>query len=86
MRYFSRIGWIFGLSNFYWNTTVVIFKCIQFYEHNGILIQMWLKLISISLIENQSAAFQKMAYRLFYANPMSEPMMSQFADTQDVNR
>ena len=28
MRYFSRIGWIFGLGNFYWNTTVVIFKCI----------------------------------------------------------
>ena len=54
-----------------------IFKCIFLNENNEIPIQISLKLVPSSPIDNKPALFQVMAWRLTGDKPLPEPMMTQ---------
>ena len=55
-----------------------IFKCIFLNESDRILIQISLKFVSRSPIDNKPALVQVMACRLFGAKPLPESMLTQF--------
>ena len=55
-----------------------IFKWIFLNEKDRILIQVSLKFVSRSPIDNKPALVQVMAWCLFNAKSLSEPVMSQF--------
>ena len=55
-----------------------IFKCIFLNESDKILIQISLKFVSRSPIDNKPALVQVMACRLFGAKPSPESMLTQF--------
>ena len=57
-----------------------IFKCIFIQENGKILIQISLKLIPRSPIDNKSALVQVMAWRRTGDKLLPEPMMTQFTD------
>ena len=57
-----------------------IFKCIFLNENGTILIQISLKFVPKSLIDNKPVLIQVMAWRLFGAKPLPEPMMTMFTD------
>ena len=57
------------------------FKCIFFNEDDVILIQISLKLVPRSPIDNKPALVQVMAWRQTGAKPLSEPMLTHFTDT-----
>ena len=57
-----------------------IFKCILLYENDNIPIQLSLKLVPRSPIDNESALVQVMAWRWTGDKPLPEPMMTQFTD------
>ena len=57
-----------------------IFKCIFLNENDRIQIQISLKFIPMSLIDNKSAVVQAMAWRRIGDKPLSELMMTQFTD------
>ena len=57
-----------------------IFKWIFLNENGRILIQISLKLIPKSPIDNKSALVQAMAWRRRGDKPLPEPMMTQFTD------
>ena len=59
---------------------VDIFKCIFLNESDKILIQISLKLVSRSPIDNKPALVQVMVWRWTGDKPLSEPMMAQFTD------
>ena len=56
------------------------FKCIFLNENDRILIQISLKFVPKSAINNKPALAQVMAWRLFAAKPLPEPMLTQFTD------
>ena len=58
-----------------------IFKCIFLNENDKIIIQISLKLVPRSPIENKSALVQVMAWRRTGDKPLPEPMMTQFTYT-----
>ena len=58
-----------------------IFKCIFLNENDGILIQIWLKFVPKTPINNTPALVQVMAWRRTDDKPLPEPMMNQFTDT-----
>ena len=55
-----------------------IFKCIFVNENDRILIQISLKFVSRSVIDNKPASVHVMACRLTGDNPLPEPMITQF--------
>ena len=57
-----------------------IFKCISLNENDRIPIQISLKFVPRSLIDNKLALVQVMACRLLGAKPLPEPMLTQFPD------
>ena len=57
--------------------------CIFLYENCGIAIQISLKFVAKGPIDKRSALAQVMAWRLFGAKPLPEPMMTQFTDGID---
>ena len=57
-----------------------IFKCIFVNENDKIPIQISLKLVPWSPIDNKSALVQVMAWRRTGDKPLPEPMMTQFTD------
>ena len=57
-----------------------IFKCIFLNENDRIPIQISLKFVSRSLIDNKPALVQVMAWRRTGGKPLSEPMLTQFID------
>ena len=58
-----------------------IFKSIFLNENERILIQISPKFLPRSLVDNKPALVQVMAWRRTGDKPLSEPMMTQFADT-----
>ena len=56
------------------------FKCIFLNGNDGILIQISLKIVPISPIDNKPALVQIMAWRRTGDKPLPEPMMTQFTD------
>ena len=58
-----------------------IFKRISLNESDKILIQISLKLVVRSPIDNKPALVQVMAWHRIGNKPLSEPMMAQFTDT-----
>ena len=58
-----------------------IFKCIWFNENNEITIQILLKFVPRSPIDNKPALVQVMAWCQTGDNPLHEPMIIQFTDT-----
>ena len=56
------------------------FKCIFLNENDRIQIQISLKCVPRSPIDNKPALVQVMAWRRTGDNPLSEPMLIQFAD------
>ena len=57
-----------------------IFKCIFLNENDRIPIQISLKLVPWSPIDNKSVLVQVMAWRLKGDKPLPEPRMTQFTD------
>ena len=57
-----------------------IFKHIFFNQNIRISIQILLKCVPLSLIDNTSALVQVMAWRRVDDNPLPEAMMTQFTD------
>ena len=57
-----------------------IFKCIFLNENGTILIQISLKFVPKSPIDNKPVLVQVMAWRLFGAKPLPEPIMTMFTD------
>ena len=57
-----------------------IFKCIFLYETDRIQIQISLKFVPKSPIDNKSALVQVMAWRQTGDKPLPEPMMIQLTD------
>ena len=57
-----------------------IFKCIFLNENDGIPIQFSLKFVPRSPIDNKPALVQVMAWRRSGAEPLPEPMLTQFTD------
>ena len=57
-----------------------IFKCIFLNENDKIPIQISLKLVPRSPIDNKSALVRVMAWRGTGDKPLPEPMMTQFTD------
>ena len=57
-----------------------IFKWIFLNENDRIPIQISLKFVPSSPIDNKPALVQVMAWRLFGAKPLPESMMTQFTD------
>ena len=57
-----------------------IFKCILLNENDKIPIQLSLKLVPRSPINNKPALVQVMAWRWTGDKPLAEPMMTQFLD------
>ena len=57
-----------------------IFKCILLNENDKIPIQISLKIVPGSPIDNKPALVQIMAWRRTGDKPLSEPMMTQFTD------
>ena len=57
-----------------------IFKCNLLNENDKILIQISLKLVPSSPIDNKSAFVQVMAWRRTGDKPLPEQMMTQFTD------
>ena len=57
-----------------------IFKCIFLNENDKIPIQISLKLVPRSPIDNKPALVQVMAWRRTGDKPLPEPMMTQFTD------
>ena len=57
-----------------------IFKCIFLNENDRIPIQISLKFVPRSLIDNKPALVQVMAWRRTGGKPLSEPMLTQFID------
>ena len=57
-----------------------IFKCIFLNENDRILLQISLKFVPRSPIDNKAALVQIMAWHQTGAKPLSEPMMTQFND------
>ena len=58
-----------------------IFKCIFLYENDRIPIQVSLKLVPRSPTDNKPALVQVMDWRRTGDKSLSEPMMTQLADT-----
>ena len=56
------------------------FKCIFLNESDRIPIEISLKFVPRSLIDNKPALVQVMAWRRTGDKPLSEPMLTQFAD------
>ena len=56
------------------------FKCIFLNESDRILIEISLKFVPRSLIDNKPALVRVMAWRRTGDKPLSEPMLTQFAD------
>ena len=57
-----------------------IFKCIFLNENDRIVIQISLKFVPRSPINNKSALVQVMAWHQTGNNPLPEPLMTQFTD------
>ena len=57
-----------------------IFKCIFLNDIDKILIQISLKRVPRSPIDNKPALVQVMAWRRIGDKPLSEPMLSRFTD------
>ena len=57
-----------------------IFKCIFLNENDRIVIQISLKFVPRSSINNKSALVQVMAWHQTGNNPLPEPLMTQFTD------
>ena len=57
-----------------------IFKSIFLDENDRILIQISLKFVPRSPIDNKPVLVQVMAWRLTGAKPLPEPMLTQFTD------
>ena len=57
-----------------------IFKCIFLNENDKILIQISLKCVPGSTIDNKPALVQVMAWHRIGDKPLPEPMMAQFTD------
>ena len=57
-----------------------IFKCIFLNENDKTLIQISLKIVPGSPIDNKSALVRVMAWRRTGDKPLPEPMMTQFTD------
>ena len=57
-----------------------IFNCIFLYENGKIPLQISLKYVPKSPIDNKPALVQVMIWRLFGAKPLPTPMMTQFFD------
>ena len=57
-----------------------IFKCIFLNENDKIVVKISLKCVSGSPTDNKAALVQVMAWRRTGDKPLSEPMMTQFAD------
>ena len=57
-----------------------IFKCIFLNENDKIPIQVSLKLVCKSPIDNKPALVQVMAWRWIGDKPLPEPMLTQFTD------
>ena len=57
-----------------------IFKCIFLNENGRILIQISLKLVPRSHIDNKPALVQVMAWHRIGDKPLSEPLLTQFTD------
>ena len=57
-----------------------IFKCIFLNENDRIPIQISLKFVPRSPIDNKAALVQVMAWRRTAAKPLPEPMLTQFPD------
>ena len=57
-----------------------IFNCIFVYENDRILIQVSLKFVPTSPIDNNPALVQVMAWRRTGDKPLPGPMMTQFID------
>ena len=58
-----------------------IFKCIFLNANDKIAIQISLKLIPRSQIDNKPALVQVIAWRRTSAKPLPEPMMNKFTDS-----
>ena len=58
-----------------------IFKCIYFNKNEGILIQMSLKFVPRSPINNKPAVVQVMAWHQTSDKPLPEPVLTQSTDT-----
>ena len=58
-----------------------IFKCIFLNENDKILIEISLKFVPRSSIDNKTALVQVMAWHWTVDKPLSEPMVAQFTDT-----
>ena len=58
-----------------------IFKCIFLNENDRIPIQISLKFVPMSPIDNKPALVQAMAWRRAGDKPLPEPMLAQFLDT-----
>ena len=57
-----------------------IFKCFFFNENDRILIQISLKFVPRSPIDNKPALVQVMAWRQIGDKPLAESLMAQFTD------
>ena len=69
----DKMGGIFILEN-------IIFKCIFLNENDRISIQISLKLVPKSPIDNKAALVQVMAWRRTGDKPLPEPTMTQITD------
>ena len=58
----------------------VIFKCIFLNENDRTLIQISLKFVPSSPVDNKPASVQVMAWRRTGDKPLPEPMLAQFTD------
>ena len=58
-----------------------IFKCIFLNENDRILIQISLKFVPRSSMDDKLALVQVMAWRRIGDNPSSEPMVNRFTDS-----
>ena len=58
-----------------------IFKCIFWNENDIIPIQISLKFVASSPIDNKPALVQVMAWHQIGDKPLPEPMMAEFTDT-----
>ena len=58
----------------------IIFKCVSLNENDRIPIQISLKFVAKSLIDNNPVLFQVMAWCLTGDKPLPEPMMTQFTE------
>ena len=61
-----------------------IFKCISLNENDRIQIQISLKLVPKSPIDNKPALVQAMAWHRTGDKPLPEPMMTQFTDSYEA--